>query len=864
MKLQRFVVLSALLATPSAFAQTPAKLCQSSLALDKQAAFDANTFSASSAIQVTGTPTVLRLDTNRTPLDPEKIVFPFQQRVSVDYIYESGGASVTLGWLYYDELISRGYVNTQGTPDTGDDTLVDSNANGIDDFHEDMYNLAPLAGAGARPYIGRARRCGTGFTTTGGTALTEPEIATRSCAATYVPSVSLGDSRPGAAANGNLNTLLPAATVGQLTNEVAMTTTEFSDTGLFPHVPNLLEPRDTANDSKGLGHIVFLISDDDTDNRSFSALPPIEDTDNLLDGTPDYDVSAYDANGRAVPAASNPNPGITSYDRRVDLGQVDGQREVVFFIISYYDAIHATTTPNSLTTVYPCLRYKADGTCSLYLKTPISVFFSKAFLNLDQNFRQGSPSASVNIGCAYNNLGPPSAGCPTTTVNGWLDGAALTRLSTSYGLVMPNSQVVTINRPANNLMPHALVGAPSNDLFAWIIGFEDLNGGGDRDFNDVVFKINKLNGGEGRSGVVSSDISPTVAEDFTITRVRFARQDDATENSWFEEPGYPGACAMTPLPAITYSVAIDCKLCSGGVCSNNPSPTWIPVVFPETTPPTREVSLDLLSLGFTGSQLCWKVNMVSPNEFCRPTVFDVQVGYDAMRAGDFARGAPTPVGNGILYATYETPGRQLFPAPSVRAYDGRKDYSFRGHLYFKSLYDPEDTTVTNIVQRWDLGRALSDYLASSSPLSRKLYTSDASGNRLDVAADLADSSPSSQIFPDAKCSVLNGARYPFDLNGDGFCYTDATSPAAPSVQANDRRFFMDWLYGWEDKYDVLPVGPTGANKKRPWVMGGVNQSTPALVGPPGYPEWYLNTDGLEQAFYKNNFLIPLATRDSSA
>ena len=155
---------------------------------------------------------------------------------------------------------------------------------------------------------------------------------------------------------------------------------------------------------------------------------------------------------------------------------------------------------------------------------------------------------------------------------------------------MPH-EVVSVPRPTNNRVPHVIVGAPSTDPFRWILGFEDLSGGGDRDFNDVVFQINKSNGGTVTSGVVSSDISPSVASDFTITNVRFKKDD----NVLFQASGPANACAGPPKADIDYFVAVDCNICRDGVCTPNPSPSWTKVPLPATNP--AEVTFNVLDLG---------------------------------------------------------------------------------------------------------------------------------------------------------------------------------------------------------------------------------------------------------------------------
>ncbi|WP_404365796.1 hypothetical protein ACIHQR_35565 [Corallococcus coralloides] len=119
----------------------------------------------------------LRLNVYQGALTSERILFPNEQRLSVAFVHESAGASHALGYVFYDDLVARGYVNTQGTPNSSDDTLVDANGNGIADLHEDLYNLAPPSGAQARPYIGAARRCAPRTFISQGVTLTQPELA---------------------------------------------------------------------------------------------------------------------------------------------------------------------------------------------------------------------------------------------------------------------------------------------------------------------------------------------------------------------------------------------------------------------------------------------------------------------------------------------------------------------------------------------------------------------------------------------------------------------------------------------------------------------------------------------------------------
>ncbi|GMU04646.1 DUF4114 domain-containing protein [Corallococcus caeni] len=882
----------ALLTASTAGAAEPAKLCNNALDKDRQPEFSETSLEMTNpTMKIIQPDSKLQLNTALEPFNSEHITLPFDQNISISYVFESAGASHTLGYMYMDELKARGYVD-----DNGD--LKDANANGIYDLHEDIYNLAPSSGTTSRSYVGGTRRCNSAaaqLTLKDGTKFSQPDLASNTnCDNTFNDNAELTDARP----EGN-NQNIRAGLVGSFPgSDVGDSSDAYSDNGLYRHVPNLLEPKHTKNNDQGLGRLVFLSGDDDAEEKNWRNLAPVKDTNDLGEGVPDYDVSAYTAEG--IKRTTNPDPGISPADRTVELGPIKGEREIVFFLVVYYEPAHNIEAGR----VYPCMKMDAAGKCLLHLKTPISVFFSKSAWNMDQNSQSGSTVAARNIGCPYvegegcrpedPNNSPGSCAVEATgeKLCGWLDGPsypgdeanALYRLSKDplYGkLVMPMEKVV-VPRPAGarNAMPHVIVGAPSTDPFRWILGFEDLSGGGDRDFNDIVFVINKENGGNTRSASVSGDITPDIAEDFTITKVRFTRQDDIAPAPrtctngppcWSEETA--GACSPEggPEATIRYSIAVDCNLCANGVCTRNPEPTWLPVEFPNTSPPTQTVELDLLSLGVTGSQLCWKVDISSPNERCHPIIDNINVGFQAVRSGSFARASPSAIGNALVWGVNETPGSNWgqnwpgagLPAAETRAYDSRKDYTLRGRLYFKSLYDPENPNVTHSVQRWEAGRVMAEsFRSGQDPSTRRLYTVTSRSNfgRKDVSTYVT--SGTSPLFPDSLCDETIGSVIPWDLNGDKKCGTptaDNDSGHRVPADKSDRAFLVNWLYGWEDNQ-----APSPTNVKKPWALGGINLSTVALAIPPYKDTWYQNAKPAEQELYFNNFISALKTRKTVA
>ncbi|NPC68607.1 DUF4114 domain-containing protein [Corallococcus exiguus] len=892
----------ALLTASTAGAAEPAKLCNNALDQDRQPEFSTTSLEMTNPTMKITDNKELQLNTALKVFDPEDIRLPFDQNISVSYVFESAGASHTLGYMYMDELLDRQYVDASGN-------LLDKNGNGILDLHEDIYNLSPSSGTTSRPYVGGSRRCSAAaaqLTLADGTKFSMPDLASSANCTVNSPAngtgswysnIQLPDMRP----PGD-DSKIWTALVGTIPGaDVTESSDAYSDKGLYKHVPNLLEPKHPSNNDQGMGRIVFLSGDDDSDESNWRNLAPVKDKDNLGEGVPDYDVSAYTAEG--IKRSVNPDEGISPSDRTVDLGPVQGNREIIFFLIVYYDSPHSTTNG----TVYPCMKMDAAGKCLLHLRTPISVFFSKSAWNMDQNMRGGSVVAARNIGCGYvegagcvpedpaNSPGSCTVKDSTEKLCGWLDGPTpqdpegntLYRLEHDplYGnLKMPMEKVVVPRPPGNrNAMPHVIVGAPSTDPFRWILGFEDLNGGGDRDFNDIVFVINKENGGNTRSASVSGDITPDIAEDFTITKVRFTRQDDIAPAPrtctngppcWSEEQEGENACSPPggPEATIRYSIAVDCNICANGTCTRNQFPTWVPVDFPETSPPTQTVELDLLSLGVTGSQLCWKVDVSSPNERCHPIIDNINVGFQAVRSGSFARASPSAIGNALVWGVNETPGSNWgqnwpgtgLPAAATRAYDARKDYTLRGRLYFKSLYDPETPLVTTSTQHWEAGRVMADaFRGSTDPLTRKLYTVTSSTNFARKDVSTFKDGANSPLFPDELCDVPKlGNVIPWNLNGDNKCGTptaDNDSGHKVSADKSDRAFLVNWLYGWEDSQDPAPN-----NVKKPWALGGINLSTVALAIPPYKDTWYQNAPASEQEKFKTHFIDALKNRETVA
>ncbi|MCP3162027.1 hypothetical protein [Myxococcus qinghaiensis] len=454
-------------------------------------------------------------------VDSNQLIVPRDRTLEVMLVDDQAGdgASHTLGWLYYDELVGRGYIDLGDPADPNDDVLIDAEGNGIPDFHEDLFNLNPDRG-----YIGDGTRCiperiffhqrASGEVLR----LREPELLTGSCGSTASYAANIGPrrwedmtgfpARPGGSVVGqrmrDSSGLFDGVDYLRASAIPGLVDTYFSDRGVFPHIPNLLEPDDAQNGHMGLGHLVLLSTDDDANTcpnssisecfmpRQASAGPgqapsvgPIWDRSNTNDGIPDYKTSAFDPEGRVIPGRDVTAP-ITEGDRRVSMGTVMGGREIVFFLVSYVEQIYNGTD----TCFLPDTTSEGRLQCELWGHGDINVYFSKTLLNLDLNQLSSDVLASPS---------PRS---------GWLESLAYTRLRTSeYGNVQITETDPLVARSHQQRTPHVLMLAPMEAPDTWVMGWEDMNSGGNRTFNDAVFLVRGV-GAEATEIVVDGPIGP--------------------------------------------------------------------------------------------------------------------------------------------------------------------------------------------------------------------------------------------------------------------------------------------------------------------------------------------------------------------
>ncbi|MDY0004661.1 MAG: DUF4114 domain-containing protein, partial [Polyangia bacterium] len=715
--------------------------------------FSLSDFSSSSGVSIVNG--ALELDTDERQLgDANRISVNTRQKLTAHYVYESAGASHTFGWFIWDNAMDP-YVTPSGWNFT---TRTCSSAGECDPGMSCVLNGA-----------------------------------TRYCA---YPKYVLRDDGVAAdtwAGNAAFDWFEALYVKTCKTCTPLLLTSPYSDAsrgGTMNHVPNLLET--LVNQRGGW---VFLLADDDTDTDAYQNLPPVADVRTTHDGIPDYDV-----NGDGV---------INALDRTVELGTFDSGSELVFFLVVYYEQRPRKSSmgmQGTLTCPSPCTSKKRNCTwckanCSpeqwgsscdstnncrncrpYYAQNPDEVdakiipYFSKRVLNPDFT-SSGNGSFQRDIGCAYDPNDPP---IKCGGYEGWLDQAALNRLSSLYGLNIPH-EVKTINYRMGGQSDHVFIGAPSTEPNWWILGFEDLYDHGDKDFNDLVFLVFRTNGGEVVSNDLVTELTPDQKASSTITKVRFKKRDMI--------PTPP--CSTDPDKVrIEYYISIS--------ADQNGSPIWFKIDFP---PGSDEAIIDMQDLGAAGAELRWKAAIITDDHLCKPQILDVDVGYEAMKSGEYLFTSPLPLANTLFRAGLETRS----PSWTVTA----SDYSNRGHFRMYELYSPSTPDTMTKTQIWDAGAAL----AARNPDTRTVFTHQ-NGTK-ELLSSAASAWTLSQVLSSSdRAERLNG-RLVYDLDGDGDSDDD------------DARYLIQWTRGWE-----IP-----STQQRAWKLGAINKSTAAVVHVPGDPDW---------------------------
>ena len=429
-------------------------------------------------------------------------------------------------------------------------------------------------------------------------------------------------------------------------------------------------------------HGIFELCDDDTDTDEDNNIPVslgFDDVCSTYDHAPDYD---HDHDGT----------NCESTDYQAYLGEIEGGREIVFALIVFYNQTYDGSTKG------------------------INTYFSKTAYNQDT----AAPDSTI----------------ATINLSTWLPAGAQDLFGSdaddryNYSLPNENKDVVA---SSNGRMQHMFVGAPSDHPEEWILGWEDLWEGGDKDYEDLVFRLERKTGGIVQSEVVSSvDIQNN---DMTITTVTFSKTDNVPSGA-----------------TITYYLSID-----GGT-------TWVELEFPtgEDT-----VTVDFSDIDMAGDQLMWRAMITSPDSATIPEISSISIDYEALAHGFYTHASPIPLANMVYIGGYETPESTWI------------DTRYRGHLYSYLYYKYQAgsfVTVDPPEQKWAAGSVLN----STSPDARTIYTI-LSGSR--VSFDTTNFASPKTNLGLSEDNIINGEMVEdFDNDDD--------------VDDNDGKWLVEWFRGY--------------------------------------------------------------------
>lgn len=495
--------------------------------------------------------------------------------------------------------------------------------------------------------------------------------------------------------------------------------------------------------------------------------------------------------------------------------------------------------------------------------------------------------------------------------DGWLNEVARERAATSFDLNFdynvagaPDDTSVVVMTNGQRL-PHVIVGAPDDKPNEWLLGWEDLYGGGDKDYNDLVFQIERRTGGVAQLET-SEAIIPVEAGAY-YTAVSFEVYDNIpcpgqTEIIYYVsiDNGNIG----TWVEVLEWDSVHEYTLTFDGTKVVGDEVDYWQAGTPQRTYRTRRI--DFSEMGLTGRELIWKGVMSSDNESCVPEILDVSLAGTVATQGDISRASPSVKTNVMYSGSYETP-----------AVDWTSK-SLRGHLRAIRRYDPLTPTVTDVVELWDAGAVLT----AREPSTRSIFypeisittvvnqasvddegdaiigdgvTEEFSGtfSSFPIVAESVVFTVGTETFTDVHTDQLVGsfggvgeinrftgewvitpkeilgvnipmtvsyASYSSSETLEAFTGANITNtqlslddtfihPDGYRHDFNGDDSFTeadgDWLVNWVRGYE------NGVNVRKEWVLDAIDHSVPALVTAPGTPSWYSGSavDDTERASY---------------
>lgn len=589
------------------------------------------------------------------------------------------------------------------------------------------------------------------------------------------------------------------------------------------------------------------------------------------------DVSGSDNSNRF--GDTNGDGKIDVRDNTIVIGTFAGGTEIVFYL----------KTDNSEQTI--------DGV------KQSAIYYTKTAWNRDTY--TGSCSYSSGTFTRTFELWKSNEGCGGSTgTSGWIADAAIKRLKDFFGVEMKTGDTYSFNITKGATYPHVVIGAPKDKPHEWILGWEDLWGGGDTDYNDMVFRINRQTGG-------TAKLKASVALEGADYAIYASGNKDIDDGSYFTAVNIEVKDNM-PCPGktnIKYKISIDggtswyeivewdniTELRANGDVVG-PVTSWRPGN-PQYT--YRTGRLDFAGKGISGNKLVWKAELISDDAACAPEVIMVKINGAVARNATFSRAAPVVETNVIFSGSYETPAATW------------TDKTLRGHLTATQIYDPKNIDKTDEKLIWDAGEVLN----TRSPDSRTIYYPDiqvfeikneilakGDGTKKIFRGTLSKKpmvggtliiTDSYETFKDVRTDDLEGnfggtgtikrftGAYVVEFKNPpgkdipikaSYKYYNSSKDLKQFTPANvnnemlaiDNTYLIgkgyvydfnndnafteadgDTLVRWIRGEKFIPNATKGAGgtfAKKEWLLGAIDHSVPALVTPPSTPQWYYGSE----------------------
>ena len=661
-----------------------------------------------------------------------------------------------------------------------------------------------------------------------------------------------------------------------------------------------------------VGSTVFYIADDDGgtgqtgDYLTYSPYGNLySDTTSSTNAWPDYNIyGTTDITSDAIPdALKNADGTAKTDDRGEELwryrwyeSNISGAREMVFYLVvfwgsggsrvnTYYsksdfnqDAAPSTPAPNGATTGdayggwtsdnwFPTYRNSGDHdrlAAGVWDLTLLWTQIATAPLDGTSPLRLAlptDPDVTQEWIDEWENWDDERRIIQYRALSDWFSESGVDEeavINERYGIDMSAEDDSSLIRATNGNMVHLMIGAPSDTKDAWLLGWEDLYGGGDRDYEDVVFYVKREAGGQLQSLNVAQDLKDSFAEDadYSLSQVTFTFEDNFLDANWGTESRYinyyyrfGNADAWIPL--------------LGG--QHERSPDLFQESFGGATTTADGVVSRTVTIQVESKQtdLYWKVEMATDNvDTFQPAVSSVNIGYQSLVHDFYYNSAVIPNSNINYYGGYE--------APSVTWSEARN----RGHFYALQTFEhgspplsttvpegasPENTPETQpsaIVDRtvetgtvnlfkWDAGVTMKTSLEDGD--TRTIYSYIPNNPTGELSSTLvrktlgADSIESDVVTALDLSSDKNGNIWLDNYHDPGGSDQDKTSAGL---------WLINWLHGYDDP--VISEGAVIARDQlREWILGGVNRSSALIIRPPGIPRWL-----------ENGKSIPISTKRS--